>query len=163
MIREAEEGDFAEIAEIYNHYIRNTLVTFEECDIDRYEISTRIAKVKAEGLWWLVAEERDRICGYAYATNWHQRSAYRHTVEVSVYLHSEYVGNGHGTTLYKELFSRLDAKGLHIAIGGIALPNPSSVRLHEKFGMEKVAHFREVGYKLGQWIDVGYWQVQIDG
>jgi len=82
--------------------------------------------------------------------------------EVSVYLHHEYVGKGHGTKLYEKLFSRLEAKGLHIAIGGIALPNPSSVKLHEKFGMEQVAHFREDGYKLGQWIDVGYWQVQID-
>ena len=162
MIRDAEERDFAEIAEIYNHYIRNTLVTFEECVIDTREVSTRIGKVKSQGLWWLVAEEREQVSGYAYATNWHQRSAYRNTVELSVYLDPSCVGKGHGTTLYEELFSRLKAKGLHIAIGGIALPNPSSIKLHEKFGMEKVAHFREVGYKSGQWVDVGYWQVQID-
>jgi phosphinothricin acetyltransferase len=72
------------------------------------------------------------------------------------------VGKGFGTKLYDELFSRLRKKKLHVAIGGIALPNPSSIKLHEKFGMEKVAHYKEVGYKFGEWVDVGYWQVQLD-
>ncbi len=162
MIRDAQENDFSAISEIYNHYIRNTVVTFEESEIDRNEISIRVEKVKSAGLWWLVLEEGSKIIGYAYATKWHERAAYRNTVEVSVYLHHEYVGKGHVAKLYDELFSRLREKKLHVAIDGIALPNPSSTKLHEKFGMEKVAHYKEVGYKFGQWVDVGYWQVQLN-
>ena len=161
LIRDAQENDFSTISEIYNHYIRHTIITFEENEIDRNEISIRVEKVKSVGLWWLVLEEDRKVIGYAYATKWHERSAYRHTVEVSVYLHHECVGKGFGTKLYEELFSRLRERNLHVAIGGIALPNPSSTKLHEKFGMKKVAHYKEVGYKLGQWIDVGYWQVQL--
>ncbi len=162
MIRDANETDFAAIADIYNHYIRNTVVTFEEVEIDQREIAGRVKKVATAGLWWLVAEENENIVGYAYASKWQERSAYRNTVEVSVYLHFEHVGKGHGSRLYEELFRRLRAKGMHIAIGGIALPNAASAALHEKFGMEQVAHFREVGFKFDQWIDVGYWQVTLD-
>ena len=162
MIRDAQEKDFKAIAEIYNYYIRHTVITFEENEIDQVEISTRINKVKSSGYWWLVLEENSQVVGYAYATKWQERSAYRNTAEVAVYLHHQSMGKGSGTALYKELFQRLKAKGLHIIIGGIALPNTSSEKLHEKFGMEKVAHFKEVGYKFGQWVDVGYWQVQIN-
>jgi len=161
MIRDVQEKDSAEISDIYNHYVLHTVVTFEECAIDKGEILTRIDKVKSAGLSWLVSEENGRVNGYAYATQWNERSAYRNTAEVSVYLHYTCLGQGIGTALYKELFSRLKAKDLHIVIAGIALPNPSSTELHEKFGMKKVAHFEEVGYKFGQWVDVGYWQVQI--
>ena len=162
MIRDADEKDFKAIAEIYNHYIRATVVTFEECEIDQSEVSIRINKIKSAGLWWLVSEENDQVVGYAYASKWNDRSAYRNTVEASVYLRDGCAGKGRGSMLYEELFNRLKDKGLHTVIGGIALPNPSSVKLHEKFGMNKVAHFKEVGYKLGQWIDVGYWQVQLN-
>lgn len=162
MIRDAHENDFETIAEIYNHYVRATVVTFEESEIDQSEISIRINKVKSAGLWWLVSEENGQVIGYAYASKWHDRSAYRNTVEASVYLRHGSGGKGHGTMLYEELFNRLKAKGLHTVIGGIALPNPSSVKLHEKFAMSQVAHFKEVGYKFGQWIDVGYWQVRLN-
>lgn len=163
MIRDALESDSKAISEIYNHYICHTVVSFEEHEIDQAEISNRVNSVLSAGLWWLVAEEAGRVIGYAYAyaSRWKERSAYLKTVEVSVYLHPDYSGKGYGTSLYKELFTRLRDEGFHVAIGGIALPNPSSVKLHEKFGMEKVAHFREVGYKFGQWVDVGYWQVQL--
>jgi L-amino acid N-acyltransferase YncA len=160
MIRNAQEKDLKSLSEIYNYYIRNTVITFEEGELDQAEISNRINKVKSAGLWWLVAEENDRIAGYAYASKWNERSAYRNTVEVSVYLNKEMAGKGYGTKLYDELFRRLRDKSIHVVIGGIALPNPASIALHEKFGMKKVAHFEEVGFKFGQWIDVGYWQVQ---
>ena len=161
MIRDAQEGDFKAVADIYNHYIRNTVVTFEEVEVTPADMAARVHNVAAEGFWWLVAEVEGEVLGYAYATKWQSRAAYRHSVEVSVYLHHGYAGKGLGTALYKELFQRLSAKGLHTVIGGVALPNPASERLHEKFGMSKVAHFREVGCKFGQWIDVGYWQVQL--
>ena len=162
MIREAQEKDFKAIAEIYNYYIRHTIITFEESEIDQVEVSNRINKVKSSDYWWLVLEKNQQILGYAYATKWQERSAYRNTAEVSVYLHHQSMTKGYGTALYEELFHRLKAKGLHTVIGGIALPNASSEKLHEKFGMEKVAHFTEVGYKFGQWIDVGYWQAKIN-
>lgn len=162
MIRDAEGKDFNVISEIYNHYIRHTVITFEESEIDPAQISLRAEKVRSAGLCWIVLEEETRIVGYAYATKWQERSAYRNTVEVSVYVHHEHRGKGYGTKLYTELFSRLKGKNFHVAIGGIALPNPSSEKLHENFGMKKVAHFNEVGFKFGQWIDVGYWQVQLD-
>ena len=100
-----------------------------------------------------------RLVGFAYAGRWHERSAYRHTVETSIYLDPARVGKGLGTRLYSALIDRLRARGdLHAAIGGIALPNKASVSLHERLGFEKTAHYREIGFKQGRWIDVGYWQ-----
>lgn len=96
------------------------------------------------------------MIGYAYASKWKGRCAYRYSVEVSVYLHAEQSGQGMGTALYSALFKQLSELGYHVAIGGIALPNAASVALHEKFGMKKVAHFKEIGFKFGQWVDVGY-------
>lgn len=161
MIRDAQESDCTAIAAIYNHYIRHTFVTFEEDDVVPTDMAARLSKVAAEGFWWLVVEDAGQVLGYAYATKWQSRAAYRHSVEISVYLHPEHAGKGYGTALYAELFQRLKAKGLHTVIGGVALPNAASERLHERFGMTKVAHFREVGHKFGKWIDVGYWQVQL--
>lgn len=161
MIRDAMEADAKAISEIYNYYIRNTVITFEEQDISAEEISRRITKVQSAGLWWLVAEIDNQVLGYAYCSKWQERSAYRHTVEASVYLDQSATGKGLGTELYQALFQRIESSDFHIVIGGIALPNPMSVALHEKFGMEKVAHFNEVGYKFSQWIDVGYWQVKL--
>jgi phosphinothricin acetyltransferase len=131
-------------------------------EIDGEEISRRVSKTKSAGLWWLVLEESEKLVGYAYASRWHERAAYRHTIEVSVYLDHQMTGKGYGFKLYDELFRRLKRQSLHVVIGGIALPNPQSVQLHEKFGMQQVAHYKEVGYKFGQWIDVGYWQVVLN-
>ena len=160
VIREARKEDFNAIAEIYNYYIRETVISFEESEIDSEEISGRIGKVVSSGLWWLVYEEDGCILGYAYASKWNERAAYKNTVDVSVYLNHQITGRGYGSKLYDELFDRLKHKSIHIVIGGIALPNPKSVSLHEKFGMKQVAHFKQVGYKFGRWIDVGYWQAQ---
>lgn len=157
----ATDGDGEAIATIYNHYIANTVITFEEDLIDAAEFAARIAKVQAQGLPWLVVEEGNEVLGYAYASQWHARSAYRHTVEVSVYLGHQTTGCGLGTQLYQELFQILKGKNIHVVIGGLTLPNPASEALHQKFGMHKVAHYREVGRKFGQWLDVGYWQTEL--
>ena len=158
MIRDALPDDAAAIAAIYNHYIEHTVVTFEEATIPPAEVQRRIDARQAMGLPWLVAAPDDEVAGYAYASRWKERSAYRNSVEVTVYLHKDAGGRGLGTRLYRALFERLRERGAHAAIGGIVLPNPASVALHEKMGMEKVAHFKEVGYKFGRWLDVGYWQ-----
>ncbi len=162
MIREADEKDFFEIAKIYNHYLRSTVITFEEVGLDSVEVKSRISKVASSGLWWLVAEEDNHIAGYAYASKWHERPAYRKTVEATIYLNPGSVGKGLGSALYKQLLKLLKSKGFHVAIGCIALPNEASVKLHEKLGFKKVAHFEELGFKFGKWVDVGYWQVNLN-
>ena len=93
---------------------------------------------------------------------WKARSAYRFSVESTVYIDQNSIGNGIGSLLYKELLSNLKNSRIHSVIGGIALPNPSSIALHEKYGFKKVAQFKEVGIKFDKWIDVGYWQLQFN-
>jgi L-amino acid N-acyltransferase YncA len=161
MIRATTESDAQTIADIYNYYIANTVITFEERAISKNDILERMEKVIGSSLPWLVAEDDGVVIGYAYAGKWNMRSAYRHTVETTVYLSSSSISKGCGTRLYQALFDILRHNSIHIVIGGITLPNPASVALHEKFGMTKVAHFKEVGYKFGQWLDVGYWQTEL--
>lgn len=162
MIRDVSDCDIAQVVDIYNYYILNSTATFEETEIDVPEMSDRILKVNMQGFLWLVAVENDEVTGYAYAGRWNNRSAYRYTVEVTIYLKHTVVCRGTGTMLYTELFSKLRALGTHTAIAGITLPNPASIALHEKFGMIKAGHFRDVGYKFGRWLDVGYWDVQLN-
>lgn len=162
LIRPAEKADAEAIVKIYNYYIQNTVITFEESTLSAEKMAERIENVTGSGLPWLVAQEKDTVAGYAYAAKWKERSAYRHTVEISVYVSHSSLNKGWGTKLYEALFSELGKTTVHVAVGGIALPNPSSIALHEKFGMEKVAHFKAVGYKFDQWIDVGYWQKQFN-
>jgi L-amino acid N-acyltransferase YncA len=157
-IRAATTADANEVARIYNHYVTQTIVTFEEEAVSSSEIARRIGEVQSASLPWLVAERAGGVVGYTYASKWHGRSAYRFSVETTVYLDPSLVGQGIGSKLYGEFLAALRDRGLHAAIGGIALPNEASVALHEKFGFEKVAHFKEVGFKFDRWIDVGYWQ-----
>jgi phosphinothricin acetyltransferase len=158
VIRPAEIPDAQAIASIYNYYIANTTITFEEQPVTAEQMAERILEVHAASLPWLVAEEFGQVIGYAYASKWRARSSYRFSVETTVYLQNEAVSRGVGSQLYEVLFSVLKGKGVHVAIGGIALPNEASASLHEKFGMKKIAHFEQVGFKFEKWVDVGYWQ-----
>jgi len=157
VIREATAADAAAIAGIYNHYVTDTIVTFEEEPVTAEEIALRITRVRGTSLPWLVAESGGQVVGYAYASPWATRVGYRFTVEITVYVHCDHGGKGLGSALYGALLPMLEAGGIHSVIGGIALPNEGSVALHEKFGLRKVAHYDEVGIKFGQWIAVG-WQ-----
>jgi L-amino acid N-acyltransferase YncA len=161
MIRNATENDAEAITGIYNHYISNTVITFEEAVVAAPDIAQRIRAIQTAGLPWLIAEENNTLIGYAYASPWHYRSAYQFSVETSVYLDPKSSGKGWGIKLYHALFSALEKTNIHTVISGIALPNPASIALHEKFGMIKTAHFNEVGYKLNRWVDVGYWQLNL--
>ena len=145
MIREVKYSDIDDITQIYNHYICNTEISFEESAISSTDMNIRVAKVKEADLPWLVFERSSRVVGYAYAAKWHERSAYRKTAEITIYLHPAYLGKGIGSKLYSQLFERLRAVGIHSAIGRIALPNIGSVALHEKFGMKKVGHLESLG------------------
>ena len=155
MIRSIYTEDTEAICSIYNHYVKNTIITFEEKPVSKEEMTDRIAKVTVS-LHWIVLEEEGEINGYAYANNWKIRSAYRFSVESTIYLRPDLIGKGAGRILYEDLISKLRNLSLHTVIGGIALPNESSVALHERLGFLKVAHFTEVGWKFNQWIDVGY-------
>ena len=161
-IRPVRPGDAPAIAAIYNHYIERTTVTFEETAVSGVEIAARIARI-ARAYPYLVAETDGAIVGYSYADRWHERCSYRLSVETTVYLAAERTGAGIGTALYSRLLEALETAGFHCAIGGIALPNPASVALHEKLGFERVALFREVGRKFDRWVDVGYWQRLLGG
>jgi len=157
-IRSALPSDAEQIYIIYNKYIADSHITFEEEPVRAEAMAERIETV-VRTLPWIVLKERDQMIGYAYASRWRTRSAYRHSVESTIYLDPAAVGRGLSTRLYGALIDALRQSGLHTVIGGIALPNEPSIRLHEKLGFVKTAQFREVGNKFGRWIDVGYWQM----
>lgn len=158
MIRNATISDAAMVAAIYNHYIETTTITFEEQTVDAHEMAQRISSVGAQ-LPWYVFERDGKVLGYAYATPWRARSAYRFSVESTVYVAHDCVGQGIGRQLYRTLIDDLRQRQLQVVIGGIAQPNDASVALHERLGFEKVAMFKRVGRKFNQWIDVGYWEL----
>jgi L-amino acid N-acyltransferase YncA len=157
-IRPAAAGDAAAIAAIYNHYVATSIATFELAPVDPEVMGGRIAEVQSHGLPWLVAEDAATVLGYAYAGRWRAREGYRHSVESSIYLAPGKTGRRLGGLLYQRLLETLQACNVHAVIGGVALPNPACVALHERLGFEPVARFREVGRKFDRWIDVGYWQ-----
>lgn len=161
LIRPVEARDAEAITRIYNHYIKNTVVTFEEQEIPVAELHKRIGAVTGASFPWVVAELEGRVVGYAYADTWRSRCAYRFTLESTVYLEPGFSGRGLGKALYKPVMEACRAQNIHALIGVIALPNPASVALHEKLGFVKAAHFKEVGFKFGQWVDVGYWQLNL--
>lgn len=158
MIRDALASDAAAICNIYNEYVINSAATFEEVMILPDEMAARIEAV-TETYPWLVFEEDGIVAGYTYAHRWRDRASYRNSVETGTYLEEKFTGKGIGTMLKAALLRDLKARGFHTVISGITLPNPASVALCEKFGFQKVAHFKEVGYKFDRWIDVGYWQL----
>jgi L-amino acid N-acyltransferase YncA len=151
--------DAAAIARIYEHYVDNSCATFEEQPVSVHDMSARMTEIAASGYPWLVVEKHGGVAGYAYAGKWKGRDAYRFCAESTVYLTPAQMGHGFGGALYRALMLQLRALGLHVVVGCIALPNEPSVALHEKVGFRKVAHFTEVGFKFGRWIDVGYWQL----
>jgi phosphinothricin acetyltransferase len=160
MLRHCTSSDAAQICDIYNYYVRETVVTFEESLVLEPDMARRMGDITSR-LPWLVWEVGGTILGYAYASPWKVRAAYRHSVESSIYLAQHATGRGLGSRLYTALIAELRQRGLHCVIGGAALPNPASVALHEKLGFRKVAEFREVGFKLGRWVDVAYWELML--
>lgn len=161
MIRSANNADTQAIADIYNYFVLNTVVTFEEEPVSNDEMAQRIWEVQKSYVW-LLYELNGRVVGYAYAGKWKARSAYRHTVESSIYLDPSYTGKGIGKQLYEALIDALLTLDVHAVIGGAALPNEASVRLHESLGFKKIGQFEEVGLKFGKWVDVVYWELMLN-
>ena len=158
MIRPATIDDAKNICEIYNHYIKNSVITFEKEEVSVSEMEDRIQRV-SEKYPWLVFASKGLIQGYAYANQWKVRSAYDRTVESTIYIGKDHFGKGLGKALYSQLMTLLKEQGFHSVLGGIALPNDASVDLHESLGFVKVGQLKEVGFKLGRWVDVGYWEL----
>jgi phosphinothricin acetyltransferase len=159
MIRDVTLADAKRIAEIYNYYIEETVITFEYDTVSEEQIQERIRKVTAKGFPYFVYEKDGEITGYAYLSNWRERVAYNITLETSVYLDHNAIGSGVGSILYQELIERARKINIHSLIGGISLPNEASQRLHEKFNFKLVGNFRESGVKFGKLIDVEFWQL----
>jgi L-amino acid N-acyltransferase YncA len=157
MVRNAAPDDAGAIEAIYTPIVLETAISFEEQPPAVDDIRGRIE----ESIVWLVAEDADRVVGYGYAGPFHERAAYRWSVEVSIYVGADAQGRGVGRSLLKELLDELQRRGYVNAFAGIALPNEASVGLFERFGFERIALQRNVGYKLGRWHNVGWWQLQL--
>ena len=157
MIRGVEIRDAADIAAIYNYYIRETIITFETEEIDTAEMENRIKKILEAGYPFIVHEENNKITGYAYVGKFRERSAYSESLETSIYLDINEKGRGIGRKLYKRLIELSQEAGVHVLIGVVSYPNLASQRLHESVGFEKVGVIKEAGKKFGKYIDVEFW------
>jgi phosphinothricin acetyltransferase len=158
-IRTATRADAAAIADVYNWYVAQTTITFEVDPVSPDEMARRIDAVLAAHEW-LVLERAGELLGYAYASRFRERAAYRHATESTIYLRHDLMGQGLGAPLYRELIERTFARGYRHLVGAIALPNDPSVKLHERLGFAPAGRLVRIGYKLDRWIDVGNWQLE---
>ena len=157
-IRHADaERDAAACAAIYEPFVRETAISFEEDPPSEAEMARRIRDTLVR-YPWLVAELDGALAGYAYASAHRERAAYRWAVDVTVYVDPAHQRRGIGRALYETLFERLAAQGFRMACAGITLPNPASVALHERVGFEPVGVYRRIGWKFGHWPDVAWYQ-----
>jgi phosphinothricin acetyltransferase len=155
LIRLAGEDDAAALAAIYRPYVEDSRISFEESAPDAAEMARRM---RGDLYPWLLAEDEGRTLGYAASSAFRARPAYRWVVETGLYLAADAQGRGIGRALLSQLLDLLTRQGFVSAVGAIALPNDASVALHEKLGFTHSGTYREVGFKLGEWIDVGLWQ-----
>lgn len=153
-------GDAQRCAAIYAPYVERGATSFEEAPPDATEIGARIA-AQSESHAWLVAECDGEVAGFSYAGSHRHRPAYRWSVEVSVYVEEAQHRRGIGSALYAALFERLRERRFRVACAGITLPNDASVALHERLGFEPVGIYRGIGWKQGDWRDVGWWQLEL--
>lgn len=157
-IRLATIADAAEVQAIYAPYVRDTVISFEAEPPTVDEMRRRMSKVLEK--WpWLVCEQDGQIIGYAYASDHHERAAYQWSVDAAVYVRQGFHRSGVGRALYQVLFPLLKLQGFFNAYAGIALPNAGSVGLHESVGFRHLATYQAVGYKMGAWLDVGWWHL----
>lgn len=158
-IREPSDGDFATIASITNHYVMTTAIHFAHEPVAAAALRDGWVHDRAR-FPWRVAELDGDVVGYAKAGTWRERAAYRWTAEVGLYVAPDRQRAGIGGALYRELLAELARRGFRSAVAGITLPNAPSVALHERLGFSPVGVFRDAGYKLGAWRDVGWWQLR---
>jgi len=159
-VRVATENDAAAVSAIYAPYVRETAISFEELPPAPDEMSGRIKRTLATHPF-LVFEDGASVVAYAYASAHRERAAYRWSADVAIYAAPAVHRRGVGRALYAHLLNILRRQGFHAAFAGITLPNASSIGLHEAMGFEHVGTYAEVGFKLGAWRDVGWWQYRI--
>jgi len=161
IIRPADPADAAALLAIYRPYVEGTVVSFEIDVPTQSEFAQRIAKSLAQ--WgWLVAEHAGQPVGYAYASAFRERAAYRWSAETSAYVDPQFHRHGVGRALYAALLRQLAEKGYRTALAGIALPNEGSIALHRRLGFEQIGVFKSVGRKFDRWHDVSWWQRSLE-
>jgi L-amino acid N-acyltransferase YncA len=158
LIRTARPTDAEAITAIYAPIVVNTPISFELEPPNVEEMRQRINNTLKTLPWLVAVNAQDQVMGYVYASKWRERLAYQWSVEVTAYVHENARGQGLASKLYTRLFEILAGLGYVQAFGGITLPNVPSVRLHESLGFVHIGSFKNVGHKMGQWRDVGYWQ-----
>lgn len=162
MIRPVRPSDAASIADIYNHYIENTVVTFECEPIDAATIQARIEKTTTNFPYLCFVDPKsEELMGYAYAGPWRERIAFRFTVETSIYVRDGHKRQGIGRRLAEELFQQLRDRKIRNVIASIATPNEASIASHKAFGFSQIGVFPNVGFKFDRWIDVEFWQLEL--
>lgn len=159
-VRVATENDAAAVAAIYAPYVRDSAISFEEIPPSPDDMRGRIARTLSTHPF-LVFEDGCFVVAYAYASPHRERAAYRWSADVAVYAAPEIHRRGVGRALYARLLEILGRQGFHAAFAGITLPNANSTGLHEAMGFAHVGTYAEVGFKLGSWRDVGWWQYRI--
>jgi phosphinothricin acetyltransferase len=160
-IRLASEADAAAVQSIYAPVVASTPITFELVAPTVAEMAARISEVLPQFPWLVLSHNRE-VAGFAYAHPLAPRAAYRWSVETSVYVADSWRGQGFGYALYRRLLELLRRQGYRQALAAIALPNPASVALHTSVGFRLAGVFAKVGWKLGAWHDVGWWQRELD-
>lgn len=161
LIRLATPSDAAAVQAIYAPYVRETAISFEYDPPTVEEMAARIATISVQ-FPYLIAESDGDVRGYAYATALRGRRAYDWSVETTVYLRNDSLGRGMGRSLYESLIATLSLLGYHQAYAGISLPNAASIALHERVGFTHLGTYERVGWKLGAWRSVGWWQLLLD-
>jgi phosphinothricin acetyltransferase len=161
VIRAADpDRDAAACAAIYAPYVTDTVISFEEQPPTAADMRARIERYASTHAW-LVAELDGAVVGFAFGCPHRERAAYRWAADVSVYIDPGAHRRGVGRALYGELFEVLAGRGVQVLCAGIGLPNEASVALHESFGFVPVGIYRRIGFKLGAWRDVGWWQLDL--
>jgi phosphinothricin acetyltransferase len=162
MFRTATPDDAPRIAEIFNYYVENTAVTFDESPVSAEFMRHKIETILSKGYPFVVYEEDGQVVGYAYYSEWRPHAAYRITAETTVYLDVNHTGKGLGGEFYKILINEAREQAIHSLVGVLSLPNDASRRLQQQFGFHLAGSFRETGKKFGQLIDVEMWQLILD-
>ncbi|MFP8943632.1 GNAT family N-acetyltransferase [Streptomyces fenghuangensis] len=160
-VRAGEEGDLPDLTDIYNHYVRETPVTFDTEPLTAEARRPWLLSHPKDGPHRLLVAldaESNRLLGYATSSPFRPRPAYSTSVEVSVYLAPDVCGRGVGTLLYEHLFDAIGGEDVHRAYAGIAQPNEASVRLHARFGFRHIGTYGEVGRKFGRYWDVAWYE-----
>ena len=160
MFRRVRENDAKACLRIYRPYVEKTAISFEE-DVPSVKIMRQRIQHSSRQYPWLIYEQDSKVAGYAYASGFRPRPAYRWSAEVTIYITEKIKGTGIAQCLYQKLFEILIKQGFHNAIAVITEPNPESEKFHQKMGFRRIGVFQSVGYKLNRWHNIGWWQKQL--